>query len=75
MTIFYIKYPICLYTMIPKFSSFHPLDATTLVQLMSKSLWGSMSPAPQYKPAYLTFIMNVVCLRGVGTTNLRNNQQ
>lgn len=40
MMIFYIKYPICLYTMTPKFSSFHPLDATTLVQLMSKRLVG-----------------------------------
>lgn len=34
--IFYVKYPICLYIMIPNLSSVHPLDATTLVQLMSK---------------------------------------
>lgn len=54
--LFYIKYLICLYTMIPNLSSFHPLDATTLVQLMSKRLWGSMSPTPQHKPTYLAFV-------------------
>lgn len=56
MMLVYIKYPICLYTMIPNLSSFHPLDATTLVQLMSKRLRGSMSPTPQHKTAYLTFV-------------------